>query len=454
MSPLVRVLLPTLIALDIAWQSFSPEKIFAREVLLYNLIWVIALVMVLNSSLEIDRLAISAIALAITFWGLGSLTSSLDEMLLQSPRFSAVSQICYYLFYPIILIAIPRLAPSLIKVNPLQLLDLLIFGLGFSSLISLPIIIFLFPAGSILASNSSSLIFYLLGDIALLLVTTISLITNRINFQRALFSLGILIFVITDIYYLLLTVGNRYQFGSHADDGWLLAIAVFSIALTFPTEKILKPRLIHPALVAVSIFISPILLAISALHPNIFPIYIMAPLIAILVLAFIRMSSALRHAEILGRERILARTDELTGLANRRRLLAELASFSNIEGALMLLDLNEFKPVNDQYGHETGDSILREAAKRFNRALPSTALLARLGGDEFGVLIRGTIEETLEAANALRAALSYPFNIEGRSIMVGVSVGIAHNDGSGGLLKRADSAMYLAKNSDAGVVRS
>jgi diguanylate cyclase (GGDEF)-like protein len=120
----------------------------------------------------------------------------------------------------------------------------------------------------------------------------------------------------------------------------------------------------------------------------------------------------------------------------------------------MLLDLDGFKPINDKHGHEIGDRILREVAKRFNRTLPQGALLARLGGDEFGVLIRGSYEEALESANALRASVSYPFSIEGREISVGVSIGIVHNDGAGELLKRADAAMYRAKHSGMGVAQS
>jgi diguanylate cyclase (GGDEF)-like protein len=172
------------------------------------------------------------------------------------------------------------------------------------------------------------------------------------------------------------------------------------------------------------------------------------------LLAFIRMSTALREAKILNQERVLARTDELTGVANRRRLIAEIEQFSQVEGALLLLDLDGFKPVNDTYGHEVGDLILRQVAERFTRVLPQDAIVARLGGDEFGVLVNGGYEETLEAAHALRASLTYPFSIHGKSILVGVSVGHAHNDGAGDLLKRADNAMYRAKRSEMGVAQS
>ena len=117
------------------------------------------------------------------------------------------------------------------------------------------------------------------------------------------------------------------------------------------------------------------------------------------------------------------------------------------------LDLDGFKPINDEHGHETGDKVLREVARRFNRSLPHGAFLARLGGDEFGVLVRGSYEEALEGAYALRACLSYPFVIDGKQISVGVSIGIVHNDGAGELLKRADAAMYQAKQMGMGVAQ-
>ena len=150
----------------------------------------------------------------------------------------------------------------------------------------------------------------------------------------------------------------------------------------------------------------------------------------------------------------MARTDDMTGLPNRRRLIAELDNFSKTEGALLLLDLNEFKPVNDTYGHELGNVLLQQVAARFSRSLPTGAILARLGGDEFGVLISGSYEETLEAAHALQATVSYPFTIEGHQITIGVAIGYVYNDGKGELLERADAAMYEAKRSGVGVVRS
>ena len=211
---------------------------------------------------------------------------------------------------------------------------------------------------------------------------------------------------------------------------------------------------IHPALIAVSIFISPALLSAIALRPDYFPIYVVIPTITTLFLAFIRMTLVIRQAGNLGEEKILARTDELTGLPNRRRLIAEIGALSGVEGALLLLDLDGFKPVNDQFGHETGDQILRQVAVRFSRSLPTGSVLARLGGDEFGVIVLGDESTTLEVAHALKATLSYPFAIGGNQISISVSIGHVRNDKNGDLLQRADAAMYEAKRSGKSIVEA
>jgi len=455
MPRLVRFLLSVLIGVLLLWNFFSSTQSLARDLYLYNSIWILALVAVIAAPLSIDRVAIGAISLAIFFWGLGSLASSVDQLLSPTPRYTLASQLLYTLFYPLVLIAIPRLSSTSSRLRPIELLDSLIFGLGFTSIIASILLIVIFPGNSLIASENFFAIFYPVGDMALLLISLTTLLTRGIDRQKTLFLAGISIFAITDIHYLWLTLNNRYLFGSPAEIGWLIAIGLITFALSIEIER--KPECyspIHPALVAISIFISPILLAISALRPDLFPIYILIPSIANLLLAFIRMSTALREARILSQERILARTDELTGVANRRRLIAEIEQFSSVEGALLLLDLDGFKPVNDTYGHEVGDLILRQVAERFIRVLPHSAIVARLGGDEFGVLLQGSYEQTLESARALRASLTYPFSIDGNSIMVGVSVGHAHNDGAGDLLKRADNAMYRAKRSDMGVAQS
>ncbi len=453
MSAAKRYLLPVAISLHIIWQSLSPAPTLARDFIFYNLIWLAAVSLLIFAPITFDRVALGAMVLAIFLWGVGSFASSIDQFLSPSPRFTFASQLLYILFYPLLLIAIPRFSTAATRLRSIELLDSAIFGLGFTSLISALLMSLIFPSESLRDSNNYFLIFYAVGDLSLLLVLAMTLITRKLNRYSILLAIGVTTFTAADFYYLWLAINSRYSFGGYSDSLWLIAIAFIALAVATNPGGTFSLRPIHPALVALSIFITPILLATSALRPDVIPSFIVLPSIANLLLALIRMNTALGEARTLIEERNLARTDELTGLANRRRLLAEIENFSQVEGALLLLDLNQFKPVNDNYGHEVGDQLLREVARRFTRAIPEGSILARLGGDEFGVLIQGSMEETLESAHALRASLSYPCQISGLSISVGVSVGHAYNDGAGNLLKRADDAMYRAKQMELGVVQ-
>ncbi|CAB4982157.1 unannotated protein [freshwater metagenome] len=166
------------------------------------------------------------------------------------------------------------------------------------------------------------------------------------------------------------------------------------------------------------------------------------------------MTIALRESRSIGEERILARTDDLTGLANRRRFISDLNVLSQgtqFDSALLLLDLDGFKPINDKYGHAIGDRLLKEVSLRFSRVLPDGSVLARLGGDEFAAIVSGERATTIDIARSLRAALSYPFSIGVEEITVGVSIGHVSNDGASDLMRRADLAMYQAKREGVGV---
>ncbi len=152
----------------------------------------------------------------------------------------------------------------------------------------------------------------------------------------------------------------------------------------------------------------------------------------------------------------LANSDELTGLANRRffmqRLTELLATPLADDAALLYLDLDGFKPVNDQYGHQAGDVVLRVVADRLRNVIRDQDLAARLGGDEFGVLLLGEDDggaspQTL--AERIEAAVSQPIKCGEVTVKVGCSVGFApletHGDREA-ILKQADSAMYAVKH--------
>lgn len=427
---------------------------FLIDLILYNAIWITAVISISQSPLSNDPIALAASTLAIIFWGVGSFLNSYGDFHSLPASSELLAQISYTLFYPLALIAIPRSLTRGRRLNPLELLDAAIFGLGISSITTALFLSKVFPQSLINLQDQFFSLLFPVCDLLLLIIASVALVTHRLHVRAIVLFLGVVLFSASDLLYLWLAVNGTYRFGQITDDGWLIGIVLIASSFWLPQSKNDRDVTIHPVFLALSVFMSPTLLALIALRPGIFPLYIVAPTIATLFLAFIRMTIVIRQAKNLGEEKVLARTDEMTGLPNRRRLIAELSSFSKSEGALLLLDLDEFKPVNDNYGHEVGNLVLQHVAQRFTRSLPTGSVLARLGGDEFGVLVTGNYEETLEAAYALQATCSYPFLIEGHSIKIGVSIGHVYNDGKSNLLERADAAMYEAKRSGVGVVQA
>jgi diguanylate cyclase (GGDEF)-like protein len=163
-----------------------------------------------------------------------------------------------------------------------------------------------------------------------------------------------------------------------------------------------------------------------------------------------------REREALRRVEWLAHFDTVTGLPNRALLndrLAQETARARRTGerfALLLLDLDGFKAVNDTWGHPAGDRVLAMAAERARRALRASDTVGRLGGDEFLALLPQTVEEgALDVAEKLLDAIRAPYMLEGVEAHVGVSIGIAifgvHGDDDEALQRAADAALYDAK---------
>ncbi len=158
----------------------------------------------------------------------------------------------------------------------------------------------------------------------------------------------------------------------------------------------------------------------------------------------------------------MALHDSLTGLANGLRFneyMQEAVARSRRrkkQGALLYFDLDGFKQVNDTLGHQYGDFLLCEVAKRLRVNLRETDMIARLGGDEFGVVLEDLSEDLHpeQVAKKILTELKKPYKNEGRTATVGASIGIAYFGDEridiDNLIKRADSAMYRAKNAGKG----
>lgn len=158
----------------------------------------------------------------------------------------------------------------------------------------------------------------------------------------------------------------------------------------------------------------------------------------------------------------LAMSDPLTGLLNRRGLEAAMGhalSLKSLHGelALLAIDLDHFKEVNDTLGHEAGDRVLHHAAREIAAAVRRSDLVARLGGDEFVAVLLdiGTPQQALQIAQSIIARLQLPIEVQRTEVRVGVSIGIAVSAGGeeespAALLRRADSAMYASKQAGRG----
>jgi diguanylate cyclase (GGDEF)-like protein len=159
----------------------------------------------------------------------------------------------------------------------------------------------------------------------------------------------------------------------------------------------------------------------------------------------------------------LAHYDALTGLVNRtllrERLDEALAGIDRGETlAVLCLDLDHFKHINDTLGHPTGDALLQKVAERLNASVRASDLVARLGGDEFAIIqAGGTPQTATELASRILEAFTEPYEVSGHNLPVGVSIGIAMAPADGAdpdaLFKNADLALYLAKGEGRGAYR-
>ena len=155
--------------------------------------------------------------------------------------------------------------------------------------------------------------------------------------------------------------------------------------------------------------------------------------------------------------RLLSHHDSLTGLVNRTRfaeVLNDAVARSRRHGtgcALLYLDIDHFKPINDAHGHSAGDTVLREFARRLHDCARETDTVARLGGDEFGILLEDLhdAEGAIMVAGKIREALRVPFEVTVASLDVSVSIGIAFaslgQSQLDSLLMHADRALQRVK---------
>ncbi|MEB0004474.1 EAL domain-containing protein [Cryobacterium sp. RTC2.1] len=265
---------------------------------------------------------------------------------------------------------------------------------------------------------------------------------------------GLVVYAGADVAYALLDGG--YSLGTLLDASWAIGLALIAVWVDRASYPVVAaPR--EPN--GVMAFVVPAIATAAGLG---ILVYATQNHISALAIGLASVTLALAVIPMISRERglnHLSRTDDLTGLPNRRAMYsdvaARLASDRKQGSALLLLDLDRFKEVNDSLGHDAGDRLLVQVGVRLARELGPLDLLARLGGDEFAILVaRNRDGEASALADRLRAALAVPFTLEGISLQTSVSIGIAlypsHGRDLGALMRKADTAMYVAKSTGSG----
>lgn len=434
--PVLRILAFPIFLAYAGVRLIVPEISILGDLVLFNLV---ALAAALSAFLAREL----SIATGILAWSIGSSISSWNSLVAREiPEW--LSDAGYVAFYPFIFFGLMSTLRNPRAENRVHLIDSLIIAIGLSSLLS--ILALAVTESELSTSEYETMLknFYPIADVLLVATCLVIILRTGVTTRNLLALTGLSTFALADIVFLIQSAEGRYQFGSFIDAIWLISLILLAESQWHHRSDRIKAAT-HPLLSTLIAAVgSGLVIALELLEPTRLPNGAMIPAFITLALAFVRMSLALTEAQRLSEASYLAQTDELTGLANRRRFL-EVLGESAVGDAVILIDLNEFKPINDNFGHGAGDELLRQVALRLSRSFDTEWVFARLGGDEFGVLVRDR-SRVDEVARSISAAFSYPFYLHPvGEVSISASIGVAIEDGTKQSLRHADLAMYKAK---------
>jgi diguanylate cyclase (GGDEF)-like protein len=317
---------------------------------------------------------------------------------------------------------------------------------------------------------------YPLADI-LLLAVVVRLAVGAGSRPAAyrLLAASVIALLLVDAVYAWLSLTSGYHTGSPIDVGWMAFYALWGAAALHPsmTRLAVVAPLPPPTLgrwrlilLAGAALMAPTMLAVQAVrHQPIDVAVLVAGSAALFLLVVARVQGLVTLlAQALATVEHQARHDGLTGLANRavftERVDHALARTRHASGqvAVLFIDLDGFKQVNDTLGHAAGDQLLVQVAQRLRLSLRPGDTVARLGGDEFTIILDGVPERAAagQIADRVLTALAQPFALDEARVTCGASIGIALTSGpldqADSLLRRADHAMYTIKRAGKGQI--
>ena len=423
-------------------------------------ILVAALVALRAARIGTARLPWTAFTVGLSLYGAGNVLWSLWLENMPDAPIPSVADVLWLSLYPCCYVGIGLLAAGAARRAPASVwLDAAVAGIGITAvggaLVFQPVLDA--ATGDALAVTTN--LAYPVGDLVLAALVLAVLALRGWQLDRAwgFLGAGFLVLCVADCIYLLQIAAGTSDSSYLANTFYLTAVGFIALAAWQPT------RVAEPKFQGWSVLLVPAAAIAAALgllvYDHFQPLATLpfALAMATLVIALLRTLVTFNDVRALARTRQEALTDELTGLPNRRwfrRHLETSITRAQPHGgivALLMLDLDHFKELNDTLGHGAGDSLLYEIGPRLEGALRPNDAVARLGGDEFAVVLSApaSVETALllgrEAADAVRE----PFVVGDLSVQVDASIGIAvwpdHGDDADDLLRGADVAMYRAK---------
>jgi diguanylate cyclase (GGDEF)-like protein len=417
-----------------------------------------------------ERIAWSGLGAALTVSAVANalrvLAAGVDGTGPTTPLSDAMTLIGYLLLYVFVVgilrVRVPRFHPSMWLDGVIGALGSLAVGVAF---VLGP---YLYPG----PDQPGIELIELLGpvtDVLLLavLVAVGSILGARVDRTLLALAAGLCSVCASDILLFALQYHGRYVDGGPLELGWLVCMVLAALAATWAQEHPVPVDRNGGSRLGWRLLAVPLACTVASLGVLgagwVLPMPAASAWLAVgcVLAGLLRIGVTFREVRGYNEVKLEARTDELTGLANRRALLATAARIvaaatTGRPAAMLLLDLDGFKEVNDSLGHPAGDDLLRQVGPRLRDALRPDDVLARLGGDEFAVLVPDAgVDEAEALAHRLRALLLQPFTVEGIRLHVGVSIGVSTTPVPAAsvqdLLRFADVAMYSAKSAREGV---
>jgi len=434
-----------------------------------------------------DRLGWAALAAGLALWSFGEAAWGVYELGTGGVPFPSVADAGYLLAVPAVAAALLLFpSPGRLAGRTRVLLDGLVVAGALFMVSWVTVLGGAYRSGSGSALDQAITLAYPIGDVVTGTMVLTVLATRRWRWGNplVLIGLGLATMAVSDSAYAWYTQTNSYSTGNPLDIGYVAAYLLLALAALRPeatsapehglgTGGDRRQRGRSPVggvvvpYTTVSIAIVTWIAAAVTGHRDDMVLLTCGWSVIVLVLVrqFVtlldnrRLNAALevKVSELAGRERELEQLafhDPLTGLPNRAFFLRRVEQALRTGGApvaVMFIDVDDFKTVNDSLGHEAGDQLLVEVAARLMGAVATSGTAARLGGDEFAILLAGP-EATGTAPGIVAArlldAMRAPFDLLGRDVAARASIGIAVGTrvGTAELLRQAETAMYAAKN--------